>query len=141
MLIGAAAGHGAASRPWPLLWASRLLGREGGAGVSLLAVAAHLAYGTLMAMVFAYVSRPMTLAKGIAYGLFLWWIMQITFVPWLGWFTFGLRRGPGFALYTLVLHVIYGAVLGQLGARDERVHAATFDDLGRLQPFHGINRG
>jgi hypothetical protein len=136
MLIGSAAGGSSAQRPFPALIVSQALGHRGGAGVGLLAVVAHLAYGALAGMAFAYFSRPMTLAKGIGYGIFLWFAMMVTFVPWLGWYDFGLRRGPGFQLYALVLHLIYGAVLGQLGARDEREHAAAFDDLGRLEPFH-----
>src|SRR5262249_54467508 len=131
-----AAGGSAAQRPFPALIVSQALGHRGGAGVGLLAVVAHLAYGALAGAAFAYFSRPMTLAKGIGYGIFVWVAMMVTFVPWLGWYDSGLRGGAGFALYALVLHLIYGAVLGQLGARDERVHGATFDDLGRLEPFH-----
>ena len=141
MLIGWAAGGSSARRPFPALIVSQALGHRGGAAVGLLAVVAFLAYGVLAVVAFAYFSRPMTLAKGIAYGMFVWFVMMVIFVPWLGWYDFGLRRGAGFALYTLVLHLIYGAVLGQLGARDERMHAATFDDLGRLEPFHRLNAG
>ena len=87
----------------------------------------------LAGVAFAYFARPMTFAKGVGFGLFLWWVMNITFVPWLGLSDFGLRRGGGFALQTLILHLVYGVTLGALGARDESRHHAVFDDLGRLQ--------
>lgn len=85
-----------------------------------------------MGVVFSFLARPMTLAKGVGMGLMLWILFQIEFIPWLGWGDFGFEHGGAKLFYTLVMHVIYGSTLGWLGARDDRSHAAHFDDLGQL---------
>jgi hypothetical protein len=130
--MGSARGAAPDPRPFPLLIMQQILGTDHGAGLALLTIAGHLGYGALMGLAFAFFARPMTVGKGFGWGLFLWALMQVTFVPWLGWGDFGLARGGGFTVYTLVLHVAYGGVLGWFAARDERVHRARFDDLGRL---------
>jgi len=135
MLVAAAASSAVALRPLPWLVARRMLGPGHGAATVFLAIVGQLLVGAGAGLVFAYLSRPMTLLKGIGYGLFLGFCVGITFVAWLGWGDFGLLHGPGMAAYTLVLHLIYGAVLGSLGDRDEQRHHATFDVLGRLEPW------
>jgi hypothetical protein len=119
-------------RPFPLVLAVQGLPQAGVFWVGLVAILGHFVYGTLMGMIFAYVARPMTLAKGLGWGALLWLFMEITFVPGIGWMDFGLRRGPGLMFYFLLLHLVYGTTLGLLGARDERAHHVRFDDLGRL---------
>ena len=105
------------------------------AHLAVLSVFGHLGYGMLAGALFACFARPMTLAKGIGYGMFLWFIMQVIWLPWIGWSDFGLAHSPhgGFAFYTLLLHLVYGAALGQLGAHDEVAHHASFDALGHLR--------
>ncbi len=131
MAMGAATGSLFTSQgAFPVLIARRVLG---GAGTSLTATAfAHLGYGAIAGILFAYFTRPMTLLKGIGFATFLWVIMQILWIPSLGWGDFGQIHSHWLALYTLALHLPYGAALGWLGARDDAKHAATFDDLGRL---------
>ena len=132
MVLGVALFPARLARPFPLLLASRLLPHAGRGWLAAATVIGHAGYGALAGLVFAYLARPMSLGKGIGYALFLWFTMQIIFVPWLGWGDFGLLHSSGFALYTLLLHLPYGATLGWLGARDEALHHATFDDFGRL---------
>jgi hypothetical protein len=132
--LGWAAGRGHTWQSFPRLIFAQLLNRQHGVALILTAMAAHFAYGALAGLVFAYFARPMTFAKGVGFGLFVWFIMQITFVPWLGLSDFGLMRGGRFAFATLIDHLAYGVTLGVLGAHDETSHDATFDDLGRLQP-------
>lgn len=102
-------------------------------GLVMLAVFGHLAYGALAGLVFAFVARPMTIGRGVAFGFVLWFAMQMTFVPWLGWADFGLAHSRTFAVYALGLHVVYGAALGWLGNRDDVLHHARFDELERLR--------
>jgi len=135
MLIGAAASSAVELRPLPWLVARKMLGPGHGAGTVLLAILGQLVYGAGAGVIFAYLSRPMTLLKGVGYGLFLGFCAGITFLAWLGWGDMGLFHGRGVAAYTLVLHLIYGAALGSLGERDEQRHHATFDVLGRLEPW------
>jgi hypothetical protein len=123
------------AHPYPRLVAAHLLGRTHGAGPILLGMVVHFVYGSLMGLAFAYFSRPMTIAKGVGFGLFFWFVMQVIVLPWLGLSQFGGHTGGvGLASGTLLLHLIYGVTLGFLGARDDNLHRATFDDLGRLEP-------
>jgi hypothetical protein len=139
MVIGALAFRSSFARPpFPYLFIDHLHLRShmSGASAAALTVAAHFAYGGLMGMLFDYFSEPMTRAKGVAFAVLVWAGMQVLFVPWLGWGDFAFIHAPAtvFLFYTLVLHLAYGVTLGVLGARDDRVHHATFDELGRLQP-------
>jgi hypothetical protein len=125
---------GQRGHPYPRVVAAHLLGRTHGAGPILLGMLLHFAYGSLAGLAFAYFCRPMTIAKGVAFGLFLWFIMGVIVLPWLGLSQFGMHTGNGrLAWGTLFLHLIYGVTLGFLGTRDDNIHHATFDDLGRLQ--------
>jgi hypothetical protein len=124
---------GSQASAFPRLIGQQIVGREHGALPVLLATFGHFIYGALAGLTFAYFARPMTLAKGIGWGVFLWFVMSITWMPWLGLSDFGLRHGRGgLAIGTLVLHLVYGITLGALGAHDDSEHRAAFDDLGRL---------
>jgi hypothetical protein len=128
MIVATAIRPASGAHQIPILVGHRLMGLPIAA-----TIVAHLAYGSLMGGVFAFLAAPMTLGKGIGFGLFLWFAMQITFVPALGWADFGLRQGTSQAAQALVFHLIYGAALGWLGARDDVRHHARFDEDGRLQ--------
>lgn len=60
----------------------------------------------------AAATRPVTAAKGLGYGVLLWVLMGIVFLPFLGWGLFGTGVTPKIAVATLVLHLLYGGVLG-----------------------------
>ena len=121
--------------PFPMLFVDQLApGAARGLRVAV-AFAGHAAFGTFVAILFAYLARPMTLGKGALFSLLLWFAMQTIAVPWLGWADFGLLHSGSFGIYTLVLHLLYGATLGALGARDDRQHHVRFDVLGRLLPL------
>lgn len=74
----------------------------------------HLLYGGFWGAVLAAVAKPATVGKGLLLGLGLWLIMQVVFLPFLGWGLFGTGITPAIAVATLVLHLIYGATLGWL---------------------------
>lgn len=120
--------------PFPYLFIDHRFPHVSRGSAAALTLVAHFGFGALLGMLFAYFSEPMTLAKGVAFGVLVWSVMQVIFVPWLGWGDFGLIHSTGpFAAYTLFLHLFYGVTVGVLGARDDRVHHAAFDALGRLQ--------
>ncbi len=128
--------HGpVAFRPFPVEFSWHLLPTWGPLPLAIVTTLAHFAYGVAAAVLFSFLARPMSTGRGLAYGISLWMIMQICYVPaFLGWLEFGLGRGePWSALFTLGLHVVYGGVLGWLGARDERAHHVAFDALDRLR--------
>lgn len=77
-----------------------------------LAIGLHLGYGGLFGAILAWIVRPVTIGKGFALGVGLWLLMQVTFLPFLGWGLFGTAITPKIAVATLVLHLVYGGVLG-----------------------------
>ena len=77
-----------------------------------LAAISHLAYGGVWAGILAASTRPVTIWKGLGLGVFLWLLMQIIVLPLLDWGAFGTAETPAIAVGTLVLHLIYGAVVG-----------------------------
>src|SRR5262245_22726584 len=104
MALGALALPPAWARPpFPILSVDQLAPQaDRGLRVSV-AFAGHAAFGTLVAILFAYLARPMSPAKGALFSLLLWFTMQTIPIPWLGWGDFGLLHSGGFAIYTLVL--------------------------------------
>ena len=128
--------HGpVAFRPFPVEIMAGALPHWHPLPLAIVTTLAHFAYGALAGVVFSFLARPMTVGRGLAYALALWIILQVCFVPaFLNHMEFGLGRGdPWSALFTLLLHTVYGGVLGGLGARDEQAHHATFDALDRLR--------
>jgi hypothetical protein len=127
--------HGpVAFRPFPVEFTWRLLPTWSPLPLAFVTTLIHFAYGAAAGALFSFLARPMSVGRGIAFGLSLWIFMQVFFVPaFFGWIEFGLARGePWSALFALVLHVVYGAVLGAVGGRDDREHHAAFDALDRL---------
>ena len=142
MVVGALVFPSSFARPpFPYLFINHLLPHASGAAAAAVTVIAHFAYGSLIGIIFAYFSQPMALDKGVGFGALVWAAMQVLFVPWIGWGDFGFMHASAsaFVAYTLVLHLVYGLTLGALGARDDRVHNATFDEIGRLQT-HPVSR-
>lgn len=77
-----------------------------------LAIGLHLGYGGLFGVVLARVVHPVTIWKGLGLGVVLWALMQVAFLPFLGWGVFGTVITPKIAVATFVLHLVYGGVLG-----------------------------
>ena len=77
-----------------------------------LAVGLHLAYGGAFGALLAAMSHPVTVSKGVGLGVALWLLMQLVVLPVLGWGVFGTTITPRIAVVTLLLHLVYGVVLG-----------------------------
>ena len=77
-----------------------------------LAAISHLAYGGFWGAVLTRVTSRVTVWKGLGLGIVLWLIMQLVVLPLLGWGLFGAAVTSKIAGATLLLHLIYGAVLG-----------------------------
>lgn len=115
MIAGAVAGVLPMPRPIPAAIVGEIVG--GGLPRPLLMALAggsHLAYGGVAGGVLSLLTRPVTVAKGLGWGVLLWAVMGIAWLPFLGWGLFGTSISPRVAVATLVLHVIYGATLGWL---------------------------
>lgn len=115
MLIGLVTGASPMPKPVP----AAILGRLGAGGLPMpammaLAAGAHLAYGGVWGGLLALRVRPVTIRAGLMLGIGLWGLMQLVVLPLLGWGAFGVEVTPAIAAATLVLHLIYGVVLGGL---------------------------
>lgn len=83
---------------------------------------AHFVIGTILwGLIFAasYRAWPGTAAivKGIEFSIVAWLLMMLIVMPLAGAGLFGLRLGLPAPVATLVLHIIYGAVLGIVYAK------------------------
>ena len=52
--------------------------------IMLLAAVAHLSYGGVAGAILAALTRPVTVWKGLGWGVFLWLVMQVAVFPLLG---------------------------------------------------------
>lgn len=94
------------------------------------ALVVHFGYGLVWSIILvAFARRGATLAKGLGMGVFLWLIMMIIWSPVLSWGLFGLSgspegipedspvhlaAGPKYLIATLIVHLIYGGIIGWL---------------------------
>jgi hypothetical protein len=90
---------------------------------------AHLILGTVVwGLLFAGLQGVLpgrtALAKGLVFGVLAWLAMMIVFMPLAGAGLFALALGLPVTVATLVLHLIYGAVLGGVYGRSRPPEAA-----------------
>ncbi|MGH2558256.1 MAG: DUF6789 family protein, partial [Thermomicrobiales bacterium] len=89
-----------------------------------LAIALNLIMGLIWACVYGYLVEPRLdgpgWKKGILFSLVPWALSVIAFLPIMGggFLGAGIDAGPLPVLGNLILHLVYGAVLGQLYAVD-----------------------
>ncbi|MEL7799409.1 DUF6789 family protein [Idiomarina loihiensis] len=85
---------------------------------------AHFVIGTIgYGVGFAVLSKVITDKKPILLGIILgilgWLVMMVVLMPMMGQgaFAIGMESGPKPAIATLVLHIIFGFVLGYVGCK------------------------
>lgn len=71
-----------------------------------------LAWGIGFALLYDMIPGGSALAKGVVFGIAAWLGMMIMVMPMAGAGFFGMAIGIMAPMMTLVLHVIFGAVLG-----------------------------
>ncbi len=69
-------------------------------------------WGLLFAVYDGLATRPSPWLKGIIFGVFAWLIMMVTFLPLAGAGFFGAKIDITAKVGLLILHLIYGVVLG-----------------------------
>lgn len=89
----------------------------------------HYSYGTLWAVVFVYTfEKDVSTKRGVQLAGVLWLFMMLVYSPIIGWGFFGtgnakllspdhplyLNSTAGYLFITLLVHVVYGGVLGLL---------------------------
>lgn len=101
-----------------------------GMNVGPMPLLAHFGYGAFWAVVLvALVGERINLQKALGLAGGLWLFMMVVYSPAIGWGFFGfgeagelaqdaalyLEPGPKYAVITLVLHGLYGVIVGKLG--------------------------
>lgn len=113
MILGMASGVAPMPEPIPKALVALVFGAGLPAPLLVgLSAGSHLAYGGVFGAVLRYLRPKAGLWAGLGMGVFLWLVMQVAVLPLLGWGAFGSAITPKIAVATLVLHLIYGAVLG-----------------------------
>ncbi len=76
--------------------------------------ALHALNGILLAILYAVLVHPLPgpeLLKGLAYGALLWVLLMVVVLPMLGDGLFGRKLGPVAPAISLVMHLVYGAIV------------------------------
>ena len=71
-----------------------------------------IVWGFLFALLYERIPTQTPAVKGLIFGTAAWLLMMIMVMPMAGAGLFGLDLGIGAPIATLVLHWVYGAVLG-----------------------------
>ncbi len=125
MIAGVVTGLSPMPKPIPMALVARTFGGAlAKPALMALGAASHLLYGGIAGAVLALIARPVTVGKAVAWALALWLLMQLVWLPYLGWGLFGGKVTFAIAGATLLLHLIYGVTLGWLLDRDTRAVAA-----------------
>lgn len=113
MLIGMGTGMSPIPEPIPAAIAKGILGDAPKPMIMIIAIITHFGYGAFWGtLLFNWKKSTGTIWHGLGWGVFLWLIMELIVLPFLGWGVFGSAITPKIAVATLVLHLIYGGTLG-----------------------------
>lgn len=87
-------------------------------------------WGTLFALIAPALPGDSLWLKGIIFGVIAWLLMMVAIMPMAGAGLFGMKLGMAAPIMTLMLHVIFGAVLGGVHAAQQNpesglLHART----------------
>lgn len=94
MIAGFATGVSPMPRPIAQALVAHTLGSVPEPALIGLAALAHLGYGASAGAILAMVLRRVTVAKTIGYGVVLWALMGLAWLPYLGWGLFGTGVTP-----------------------------------------------
>ncbi len=84
-----------------------------------------IVWGIGFAVMFNVLPGKSSVSKGIAFGIAAWLMMMLLVMPMAGAGLFGLNMGMMAPAMTLMLHAIFGAVLGSVFGRLGNPGAAT----------------
>lgn len=123
MVIGMITGVAPMPKPIPIAIVATMLGTGlPQTALMTLAIVAHLGYGGFWGGLLSIWAAHPRLLHGFLLGVFLWIVMQIVVLPFLGWGLFGSAITLRIAGATLLLHLIYGGTLGWLLGRHDRTN-------------------
>ncbi|EZW47071.1 hypothetical protein BUY43_07580 [Staphylococcus devriesei] len=90
--------------------------------ITILAMIAHMLYGGLFGGIITIIFKKVKIFHGLLSGFVLWLIMQIVVFPFIGWGIFALNITFKIAVFTLVLHLVYGLTLVLLVDRKPNIN-------------------
>lgn len=85
-----------------------------------------LAWGGGFAVLYRVIPSGSALSKGIVFGIAAWLAMMVMVMPMAGAGLFGMAFGIMAPMMTLVLHIVFGVVLG-----------TVYQTLASPEPAHG----
>ncbi len=113
MLIGMTTGISPIPEPIPVAIAETILGTAAQPALMIFGMVAHFAYGAVAGYIlFAIAKDTKPILQGLGWGLLLWLIMHLLFLPFIGWGFFAGAVNVKVIPATLILHLIYGGILG-----------------------------
>lgn len=86
-------------------------------GWLLHAIIGSLLWGSLFALLVRVIPGATPAIKGMVFGTAAWLLMMVMVMPMAGAGLFAVKLGAGSPVATLMLHWVFGAVLGQAYAR------------------------
>jgi len=91
----------------------------GGAGIGWLLhfMIGTVAWGLLFAFLYKILPGHGAVPKGVSFGVLAWLLMMVLPMPMAGAGLFGLKLGMMAPVMTLVLHIVFGAVMGLVFAK------------------------
>lgn len=113
MLTGMASGQSPIPQPIPAAIAKTIMGPLPKPVLMVSGMIAHFAYGALAGLLFFTICKNgHEIWKGLGWGFLLWLIMQVIFLPLIGWGLFAGEVNIKVIPATLILHLVYGGILG-----------------------------
>jgi hypothetical protein len=114
-----------------------------------LALAVNLAIGLILAVIYAYFVEPALSGpgwkRGMQFALIPWALSILVFLPLIGAGFLGLGLGAGFlpVLGNLILHLVYGAVLGGYYAiaMDQGIESSEIEHRNAVKAERGAAIG
>ena len=77
-------------------------------------------WGVLFALSYRVIPGGSSVVKGMLFGVGAWLMMMIMVMPMAGAGFFGMKMGMMAPVMTLMLHIIFGAVMGLVYGKDTR---------------------
>jgi hypothetical protein len=112
MLTGMQTGISPIPEPIPVAIIKSIFGTLSKPVLMILGMGAHFAYGGAAGFLLFKFSKDNKLWYGLIWGIMLWLIMHIVFLPLIGWGFFATAVNVKIIPATLLLHLIYGGILG-----------------------------
>ncbi len=113
MGLGMASGKAPMPDPIPIAIMKQLLGEVPQPVLMATGLIAHFLYGGIFGAILGTLFEgQIKVWHGLVLGILLWVVMQVIVLPVIGWGIFGSGVTPKIAVATLVLHLVYGGVVG-----------------------------